>query len=167
MNYKDTVRSSGDVYSGEPIEKPEHPSITKKFDEIKKSMMEIFFPPLRTLDKMTEEELFYITNLATGGYFNGEWSKDRKEVECGGYNRRRRIEWTMNLEGYDEYHYFEISSENKTLSWQWHCKSTYTLSKLYGTPNWCESNTINVLDMAGIVDYCDKQKLDIRNKNLK
>lgn len=118
----------------------------------------------RTIKEMTYEELCHIANLATGGYFNSEFSRGHKEVEVGGYGWRRRVEWTQNTEGYDEYHYFEITGENKNNGWQWHCKSTSEYSISYEEPMFKKGHLINTLNPHKIVDYCREKGLDIENK---
>jgi hypothetical protein len=138
----------------------------------------------RSIKEMTYEELCHIANIATGGYFNSQWAKEHEEVEVGGYGWRRRVEWTQNTEGYDEYHYFEITGENKGDGWHWHCKSTIenkpyvTLpegedinsDKLYlkainapKGPNWSKGHIVNTLNPHKIVDYCRERGLDIEN----
>ena len=37
------------------------------------------------IKELTNEHLFNITNIATGGYFNSEMSSDKQEIETGGY----------------------------------------------------------------------------------
>ena len=115
----------------------------------------------RTIDKLTLEEFKHLTNLATGNYFSGDWTKDVKEVEVGGYGKRRRLQFTMNLEGYDEYHYLEISSESKNKPWVFSCNSSYELNKR-GEPINYQGNII-IQNITKIVDYCRKQNLDIDN----
>ena len=120
----------------------------------------------RSIKDMTEEELFHIADIATGGWFTSEFSREHKEVETGGYGWRRRIEWIQNTERYDEYHYFEITGEYRGDSWSWHCKSTYEMSEMYpDTPNWGKGHLINTLNPMRIVDYCREQGLDIENKH--
>jgi hypothetical protein len=136
-------------------------------------------PIKRSIKEMTYDELCHIANIATGGYFNSEWSRDHKEVEVGGYGWRRRVEWTQNTEGYDEYHYFEITGENKGNGWQWHCKVTDKMNQIFyelngeqrvkmepafgAQPPFGNSHTVNTLNPHQIVDYCREQGLDIEN----
>lgn len=130
----------------------------------------------RSIKEMTYEELCHIANIATGGYFNSEWARDHKEVEVGGYGWRRRVEWIQNTDRYDEYHYFEITGENKGNGWQWHCKATDKRKgegfnhpfggKIKGyenTPDWMRGHIVNTLNPHRIVDYCREQGLDIEN----
>ena len=135
----------------------------------------------RSIKEMTYEELCHIADIATGGYFNSQWSRDHKEVEVGGYGWRRRVEWTMNTDGIDDYHYFEITGENKGNGWQWHCMVTTTLSQAIRKtdegdrvdtfPNFStkspfvESHIVNTLNPHRIVDYCREQGLDIENEH--
>ena len=51
---------------------------------------------MKEIKDLTQGDLFHLANLATGGHFNRPWSTDRKEVEVGGYGKRRRIEWVMD-----------------------------------------------------------------------
>jgi len=119
---------------------------------------------MTNIKQLTKEQLFDITEIATGGYFNSQWASNQREVECGGYGLRRRIEWTQNTDGYDDYHYFEISAEAKDLGWKWHSKCTQDL--WYDDPNWEKSSMVICLNPSAIVDYCDKNNIDIRNKQL-
>lgn len=125
---------------------------------------------MRSIKEMTYEELCHIANIATGGYFNSEWTKEHKEVEVGGYGWRRKVEWIQNTEGYNEYHYFEITGESKGNGWQWHCKSTtkydiptYISPWYIKKPSWVDGHIINTLNPHKIVDYCREQGLDIEN----
>ena len=133
----------------------------------------------RSIKEMTYEELCYIANIATGGYFSSEWSRDHKEVDVGGYGWRRRLEWKQTVNEYrgiDEYHYFEITGENKGDGWQWYCKTTNKdigegLNHPFGgifkgrpnTPDWARGHLVNTLNPHKIVDYCREQGLDIEN----
>jgi len=122
----------------------------------------------RSIKDMTEEELFHIANIATGGYFTSDVSREHKEVETGGYGWRRRIEWIQNSERYDEYHYFEITGEYRGKSWAWHCKATDEMGTMYpDQPNWGKGHLINTLNPMKIVDYCREQGLDIENEHRK
>jgi len=116
---------------------------------------------MREIKEMTFEELCDIANLITAGYFDGQWSRDKKEVEVGGYGLRRRVEWIMNLEGYDQYHYVEVSAESKNLSWSFSSNSTTRLDSVSGKPAWC--GAINICNIAKVVGYCRERELDIDN----
>lgn len=131
----------------------------------------------RSIKEMTFDELCQIASIATGGWSSSESSRGHREVEVGGYGWRRRVEWIQNSEGYDEYHYFEITGENKGRSWEWHCKSTYEI-KIVNIcinsgggfdsiescgPDWSKGHLINTLNPVKIVDYCREQELDIEN----
>lgn len=134
----------------------------------------------RSIKEMTYEELCHIANIATGGYFSSESSRDHKEVEVGGYGWRRRVEWKQTVNEYrgiDEYHYFEITGENKGDGWQWHCKTTIKdigeglphplIGGIFkgrpNTPDWARGHLVNTLNPHRIVDYCREQGLDIEN----
>lgn len=117
---------------------------------------------LRTLQEMSEEELFHIVNLTTGGYFNSKFSKEQIEVECGGHGNRRRVVWIMNTEDHDEYHFFEITSETKQCSWRWNCGSTFEKPEHF-KGSWYKTYIIHSQNVAKIVDYCDEVGLDVRN----
>ena len=120
----------------------------------------------RSIKDMTYDELCHIANIATGGYFNSEWSRDHKEVEVGGYGWRRRVEWIQNTEGYDAYHYFEITGENKGRGWEWHSRVATKISLFGDKPDWYSQHTsyiVNTLNPHKIVDYCREQGLDIEN----
>jgi len=129
----------------------------------------------RSIKDMTYEELCHIANIATGGYFTSEFSRDHKEVEVGGYGWRRRVEWIQSTEHYDEFHFFVITGEYKGNSWSWHCKSTFELEGQTeflgnvidgsGEPNWLIGNLINTVNPMKIVDYCREIGLDIENKH--
>jgi len=127
--------------------------------------LEPIYSPKRSIKEMTYDELCHIANIATGGYFNSQWAKDHKEIEVGGYGWRRRVEWIQNTEGYDEYHYFEITGENKGNGWQWHCKTTdqHESPMNIDKPYWGAGHIINTLNPHHIVDYCREQGLDIEN----
>lgn len=99
---------------------------------------------------LTEEHLFNIANIATGGYFKSQFSSEQKEVETGGYGLRRKVEWIF--EG--EKHYFEISAEDKNSGWNW--------------GSWCidgvnKKHFVKCVDPVAIVDYCDEHGIDCRN----
>lgn len=121
----------------------------------------------RSIKEMTYKELYHIANIATGGWTSSEFSREHKEVEVGGYGWRRRLEWVQNTEGYDEYHYFEITGENKGDGWQWYCKTTDSVivENLIdlGKPNWGLGHLVNTLNPHKIVDYCRGRGLDIEN----
>jgi hypothetical protein len=116
---------------------------------------------MRAIEDLTKEELFELANLASNGYFNGLWSRDHKEVETGGYGLRRRVEWIMNLEGYDEYHCFEISAENKKASWRFSCRGGHEVDSVTKKPKF--ENVINICNITEIVDYCRFNDIDIKN----
>ena len=116
---------------------------------------------MRTIKDIKTEELYDLADLLTAGYFNGPWSKEKKEVEVGGYGLRRRIEWIMNLEGYDEYHYVEISAESKNLSWSFSSKGGIQIDSMTNKPRF--ENNINICNIAKVVDYCRERNLNIDN----
>ena len=60
---------------------------------------------MRNIKEMTENELSKIATLATGGYYLGEFSANQREIETGGYGKRRLVRWTFD----DELNYFEIN----------------------------------------------------------
>lgn len=102
---------------------------------------------------ITKEHLFEIANIATGGYFKSEYATEQKEIETGGYGRRRKLEWIFD----GEKNYFEISAENKKNGWSWNA--------------WCidkqnQKHSVNCLNAPAIVDYCDAHGIDCRNKTL-
>ena len=109
---------------------------------------------MKEIKDLTKEHLFHIANLATGGYFDSEWSTAHIEVEVGGYDKRRRVEWTQNTEGYNEYNYFEISSENSD-GWAWNCQSRY---------DGVGHRLINTIAPHRIVDYLRKNGFNIENE---
>ena len=106
---------------------------------------------------LSKENLFHIANLATGGYFNSDVSREHEEVEVGGYEKRRRVYWIQNTEYYDEEHYFEISSENSD-GWAWHCQSKVVSP---GDTKW---HLINTIAPHKIVDYLRDNGFNIENK---
>jgi hypothetical protein len=110
---------------------------------------------MKEIKDLTQKDLFHIANLATGGYFNSEWSKDHKEVEVGGYDKRRRVIWTQNTEGYDEEDYFEISAENPD-GWAWHCKARYK-------GDW---QLVNTIAPHRIIDYLRENNFNVENEKL-
>lgn len=71
----------------------------------------------------------------------------------------------MNTEGQEEYHYFEITGENKGNGWQWHCKTTdeHESPMKIEKPYWGAGHIVNTLNPHRIVDYCREQGLDIEN----
>jgi hypothetical protein len=102
---------------------------------------------------LTEHHLFEIVNIATGGYFSSEFSSHQKEIETGGYGKRRLVEWILD----DEKNYFELNGESKERGWHWYA--------------WCfdkegKKHNVNTLNASGIIDYCDKNNIDVRNKTL-
>ena len=116
---------------------------------------------MKALNELKTEELFEMANIATNGYFNGQWSRDKKEVQTGGYGLRRRVEWIMNLEGYDEYHFFEVSAEAKNSSWRFSCKGGTEIDSVTKKPKF--ENHINVCNITELVDYCRFNNIDIKN----
>jgi hypothetical protein len=112
---------------------------------------------MKEIKDLTQENLYHIANLATGGYFNSDVSREHKEVEVGGYGKRKRVEWIQNAEGYDEDHYFEISSENSD-GWAWHCQ-TKVISG--GATRW---HTVNTIAPHRIVDWLRNNEFNIKNK---
>ena len=115
---------------------------------------------MKTIKDISEQDLINISEIATGGWSTSEYSRDLKEVETGGYGLRRRVEWIQNTERYDEYHYFEISAESKDRSWYWYSGSGCELDS-YGRPKY---ESVRPIDMARVVDYCDENNINIRNK---
>lgn len=81
---------------------------------------------------------------------------------------RRRVQWTQNTDGIDEYHYFEITGEYKGDSWQWHSKVSTQISNFSGEPSWSSpscSYIVNTKNPMKIVDYCREVGLDIENEH--
>ena len=112
---------------------------------------------MKTIKDLTQEDLFHIANLATGGYFDSDVSREREEVEVGGYGKRRRVQWIMNMEGYDEDKYFEITSENSD-GWAWECQGKVISG---GATRW---HLINTITPHRIVDYLRERGFNIENK---
>jgi hypothetical protein len=104
---------------------------------------------MKALVDITKKQLFDIANIATGNYFLSEFASKQKEVETGG--RRRKVEWEMD----DEKHTFVISSDMLNASWFWYAKNIDKKGRKY---------SVNCLNPAKIIDYCDKNNLNIRNK---
>lgn len=105
------------------------------------------------------EQLFHLVGLATGGHFDSSWSYGKKEVETGGYGKRRRVIWIMELEGREEYHAFEITNESGC--WAWHCESSMKKSDYDKGGYWSSARLINTLNPVGIVDYLRKEGFTI------
>lgn len=118
---------------------------------------------MKEVKDITLEELKFVVNLATNGYSNSEYSKDLKEEEVGGYGKRRRLTWVQNTEGYDEYNYFEISSEYSS-GWSFHCKVGTELDSVTNKPKY--EHMIILCNTHKIVDYCRKHNFNIENKEL-
>lgn len=118
---------------------------------------------MRTIKEITKDELFEIADLITAGYFSDDWSREKKEVETGGYGKRRRVEWVMNTEGYDEFHCMEVSAESKNLSWSFSCKAGVEMDSVTKKPRY--ENHVNICNIAKVVDYCRSKNIDIDNKN--
>jgi hypothetical protein len=109
---------------------------------------------MKEVKDLTQDDLFHLADLATGGYFDSQWSKDRLEVEVGGYNKRRRVEWVMTNDGPDEKNYFEITSEGSD-GWAWECQADYGNGKFH---------LVNTLAPHRLVDYLREQGFNIENK---
>lgn len=105
---------------------------------------------LRSIKEMTQEELFHITDLATGNNFNAPWASKQREVETGGYGLRRLVEWEMDGEKHD----FTISSPERGHPWTIFCSSEYSPGDMRG---------VIIQNVSKIVDYCVCNNLDIRN----
>lgn len=117
------------------------------------------------LRHMRIEELFDIANMATGGWLtNPTFSSDRKEVEVGGYDKRRRVQWVDSSDGI-EVNYFEISSENSD-GWTWHCKVAPegSVDSISGEPKFI--HTVNTIAPHKIVDYLRSHGFNIENKKV-
>jgi len=119
-----------------------------------------------TIKDLTEEHLFAIANIATADYFNAPQSREHKEVEVGGYGKRRRVIWISNREGYDEYNSFTITSEYGAASWS--CEVSTNLTDWTRGDNWNIDNKqaykVNSCNPAGIIDYCDKHGIKVRGE---
>lgn len=116
---------------------------------------------MRAINEMTWEEFCDLANLITAGYFNGNCSRDKKEVEVGGYGLRRRVEWIMNFGAYDEYHYMEISAVIESNSWDFSCKCGTKLDSITKKPIF--EHNVNICNIGKVVDYCRDRNLDIDN----
>ena len=103
---------------------------------------------MKKLIEISEKQLFDIANIATGNYFLSNFSSKQKEVETGG--RRRKVEWEID----DEKHTFEISSDIYQGGWYWWARNIDKEGK---------KHSVNCLNPAKIVDYCDENNLNIRN----
>lgn len=109
------------------------------------------------LKELTEKQLFDICNIAIGGHLFSRWVKNVKEVETDDYQKRRKVQFDYTEDGFNVYktYYFEIDSELKNHSWYWY---SYTINKQgYREYVYC-------LDNVEIVDYCDENNINIRNK---
>ena len=117
------------------------------------------------IKKLTEEHLFEIANIATGGYFKSQWSKSHKEVEVGGYGKRRRVVWIQNTEGYDEYHAFELTAEHGARNWssEVSLKESDWDKESYWVIDSKDSYKVNCVNPSGVIDYCDNNGIDVRN----
>lgn len=115
---------------------------------------------MRELKDITFNELSALANLATAGYLNSKFSRNLEEQEVGGYGKRKRITWIMNVEGYDEYHYFEISSESKNC-WTFHCKVGTNLDSVTKKPKY--EHMIIIQNVSKIIDYCRNNNMGIDN----
>lgn len=102
---------------------------------------------------LTEEHLFEIVNISTGGYFKSEFASKKKEIETGGYGRRRLVKWKLD----GEVNYFEISGEDKTKGWYWYAWVIDANGERHNT---------HCLNFSAVVDYCDKNSINIRNIGL-
>lgn len=110
---------------------------------------------MKEIKDLTQGDLFHLTNLATGGYFNMSKAETRKEIEVGGYDKRRRVQW-ISHDG-DELEYFEITSENSD-GWAWHCKCLEDVSE--SNKVW---HTVNTIAPHRLVDYLRKKNFNIDN----
>ena len=112
-------------------------------------------PPLQMdIINLTEEHLFEIANISTGNYFKSERSSGHEEIETGGYGRRRLVKW-ISEDG--EENHFEISGENKNEGWNWYAWVIDSEGR---------EHNVRCLNYSGVVDYCDKNNINIRNVNL-
>ena len=111
---------------------------------------------MKEVKDLTQGDLSHLANLATGGYFDSQWSKNRLEVEVGGYGKRKRIEWVMTNDGPDETNSFEISSEGSD-GWAWNCQV-----KVDG--KW---QLVNTLAPHRLVDYLRENDFNIENNKVK
>jgi hypothetical protein len=124
---------------------------------------------MRDIEKMTKEELFELANIATDGNLKSERSREVKEVEVGGYGKRRRVIWInkpYETGASDEYNSFEITAEYGP--WSWLCEvgllEEHWIRESYWTIDNKVAYKVNSCNPSGIVDYCDENKLNIRNK---
>lgn len=111
-------------------------------------------PKFISIYDLSEEHLFNIANIATGGYFKSSTAKNHKEVETGGYGRRRQVIWEQD--GEDSTYYFEINASGRNNAWNWYSWEIDISGKKY---------EINTVDTALVVDYCDSHGIDLRNLN--
>mgnify|MGYP003463026002 CR=1 FL=1 len=102
------------------------------------------------ITNLTQEHIFNIANIATGGYFKSDLSSSQKENQVGGYGRRRQVEWIMD----GEKHFFELNGSDKSKGWNWY---SWTIDSYSNKQN------INCIDNPSVVDYCDKNNINIRN----
>ena len=102
------------------------------------------------IKNLTEEHLFEIASISTGNYFKSEFASEQKEIETGGYGRRRLVEWMRD----GEKNYFEINGEAKDRGWHWYA---WVIDKQGVKHN------ANCLNFSAVVDYCDKNGIDVRN----
>ena len=103
------------------------------------------------IEDLTKDQLFDIADIAAGGKFLWGYSTDQKEIETGGYGKRRLLTWNFE----NEQHYFEINASAKDRGWHWYAWCIDVKNKKYN---------IHCLNHAAIVDYCDKHGIDVRNK---
>lgn len=102
---------------------------------------------------LTEEHLFEIVNISTGNYFKSEFASNQKEIETGGYGRRRLVKWKQE----DVLNYFEIDGEAKDSGWHWYAWVIDQDGKRHNA---------NCLNFSAVIDYCDKNGIDVRNKSI-
>lgn len=102
------------------------------------------------IKSLTKGHLFEIVNISTGNYFKSEFASEQKEIETGGYGRRRLVKWKRD----GEINYFEISAEVKDRGWHWY---SWVIDK-QGI-----RHDIYCLNFPAVIDYCDKNRIDVRN----
>ena len=112
---------------------------------------------MKEIKDLTTKQLIHIADLASGGYCKSEFSSLHEEVEDLLYGKRRCLEWLQNTEGYNEEHYFKISSEFPD-GWAWYHQSRYK-----GSNGW---KTINTIAPHRIVDYLRDEGFNIENNKL-
>jgi len=105
------------------------------------------------IKSLTQEHLFEIANISTGGDFKSEFASKQKEIETGGYGRRRLVKWEKD----NEINYFEISAEVKDRGWHWYSWVIDRDGKRHD---------VHCLNFAKVIDYCDMNGIDVRNDDI-